>query len=857
MEPEHVEGKKKRRKCVSKAERLAKKSAAGTLTEEQRQSQIQQLVESNRSEDWDAASRLVSSSPSQLLFLMGLLNKQQSKAAAHYLKRWDLSPLGELPALLEAPPLASLLQDDPSTAATFLNHVADGTTMPPSTLYYLLNRFVLPWITTEKEAPLQALLHDFSSLKWLLVEHALVTGQGRHLVNQYAYVCRDLRGFSLAPWWSNDLREDSSADVRERIRQDVETSVRLAWPDASVRLFGSSLTNLCRATDDVDLCVLVPSVPVRGADSADLVVDIHGHLALYRPSPESIVVRNARIPVIKTQDPTTHLGIDLCVNNTAALWNSALLCAFLRHFPPLEALCQCIRQWAKARALVGSSHSLSSYSMVLLVVHWLQVRGFLPFVDVAMDDAIDVSGAAIDAAVARAFDEASMPSTAPPPPPLSVLLLDFFIFWASEFPYATHVASLRRREMLKDKPTAQLYLEDPIETKRNLGSYLNRDSQRTLRNEMLRVCVLVRQSAQHPPHHLLPQSLAFGRPPGMPPIDYVDDSLQSCLLRPRSPKSQWCTMTGDVVHGERAYVQISTVASSTEAQAALSVVRQHSCVGVDCEGVALSRTGRICVISVAVGFHVYLFDVMVAPALTEMLKPMLEDTATLKVLHDCRKDSDALFHQFGISLANVFDTQVGHAIGQLQRIKKVKEGTKCMQVSAESVVSLGNAHHECLAFGDLLWQYLSIHEDDKADVKKSMTEATWTVRPLSTQLQHYAAVDVVYLPVLYRVMAASLSVDAQRQCQARTDRYLSCRTWTYAITDEGHLPLGHVVRGYINNITARHVYVSVSPSLVAAVPVTNALAERPAGAADKQVGDVVSVRLVSHDTTLQGRFEAP
>jgi hypothetical protein len=41
------------------------------------------------------------------------------------------------------------------------------------------------------------------------------------------------------------------------------------------------------------------------------------------------------------------------------------------------------------------------------------------------------------------------------------------------------------------------------------------------------------------------------------------------------------------------------------------------------------------------------------------------------VMHDCRGDSDALFHQFGCSLGYVFDTQVAHTT--LQRARGVAD----------------------------------------------------------------------------------------------------------------------------------------------------------------------------------------
>lgn len=54
-----------------------------------------------------------------------------------------------------------------------------------------------------------------------------------------------------------------------------------------------------------------------------------------------------------------------------------------------------------------------------------------------------------------------------------------------------------------------------------------------------------------------------------------------------------------------------------------------------------------------------MFDVFQAGlGVTCELKSMLEDDSIVKVMHDCRQDSAALYYQMGIKLQNVFDSQV-------------------------------------------------------------------------------------------------------------------------------------------------------------------------------------------------------
>ncbi|RHY24150.1 hypothetical protein DYB32_009107 [Aphanomyces invadans] len=507
--------------------------------------------------------------------------------------------------------------------------------------------------------------------------------------------------------------------------------------------------------------------------------------------------------------------------------------------------------------------------MVLLVIHWLQVRGVVPYVDVSCSHSLDVS--AMDDTIAQAFDDAVVPSDATDGlRPVPELLMDFFVFWASEFPYATRIASLRRDDLVKEGKHANspiLFLEDPIETTRNLGSYLNRDTQRLLRNEMVRVCVLVRQWQIQPPPSLLLQSVLFDDCSLNPQATavYAPDALHACIVRRRSAHSQSFTMTGDVVFGERSRLKVDVVATNNnDARDVVAMAFRRGIVGLDCEGVALGRTGMICLVSLSVGSRVFLFDILASPSLMQVLKPLLECPSTLKVMHDCRKDSDALFHQFGIVLTNVFDTQVGYAMCQLQRVNKSKEATKCLPVRT-LVIPLGNANSECIAFSDLLWQCLSIYEPAKHEVKASMTSATWTVRPLTAQLMHYAAVDVMYLPVLYRVLVKALTADSLALTQKRTTKYLSCREWTYAVpaaTDPSSpaVSIGQVVPGFINNVTQKNVYVSISPNVVAAVAISTPTLPIPGdGMSALHVGDAVSMCISSVDASgaVIGEFHSP
>ncbi|KAJ7779269.1 ribonuclease H-like domain-containing protein [Mycena metata] len=100
----------------------------------------------------------------------------------------------------------------------------------------------------------------------------------------------------------------------------------------------------------------------------------------------------------------------------------------------------------------------------------------------------------------------------------------------------------------------------------------------------------------------------------------------------------------------------------------LAALANTTSLAVDLEGVALCRSGTLCLVQLkASGSDViWLIDVVVlgASAFEESgpggksLKRVLESRSVKKIFFDVRNDSDALFNLFGITLANVYDLQL-------------------------------------------------------------------------------------------------------------------------------------------------------------------------------------------------------
>ncbi|XP_028933237.1 piRNA biogenesis protein EXD1 [Ornithorhynchus anatinus] len=166
---------------------------------------------------------------------------------------------------------------------------------------------------------------------------------------------------------------------------------------------------------------------------------------------------------------------------------------------------------------------------------------------------------------------------------------------------------------------------------------------------------------------------------------------------------------------------------------AMTHIKKQSVLSVAAEGVPPSRHGTLCWLQVATTARVYLFDIHLLGhrAFENGLRLVLEDRGVLKVTHDCRWLSDCLAHQYGIVLANVFDTQVADVL----------------QFSRETG---GYLPHRVSTLQESLMRHLKLPAGRMAflgDRQRLIEEnaGLWLVRPLPPALPKALALEAAYL----------------------------------------------------------------------------------------------------------------
>ncbi|GJP52507.1 hypothetical protein CLOM_g11610 [Closterium sp. NIES-68] len=188
-------------------------------------------------------------------------------------------------------------------------------------------------------------------------------------------------------------------------------------------------------------------------------------------------------------------------------------------------------------------------------------------------------------------------------------------------------------------------------------------------------------------------------------------------------------------------------------------------IGFDCEGIDLARHGQLCVMQLALPCAIYLVDVVAGGRqLVEECKGALESPRVVKAIHDCKRDGEALYFQFGVRLQGIFDTQLAHALIEEAR------GSADVQSDQISFVQLAS-----------MPQYCGVAYDEKEEVRQLMRQdpAFWEHRPWTPVMLRAAADDVRFLPTIHRRMHALLSAGPNgptrlRQLAVQSELHARC-----------------------------------------------------------------------------------
>eukprot|EP00515_Schizochytrium_aggregatum_P007880 CAMPEP_0202077760 /NCGR_PEP_ID=MMETSP0964-20121228/5550_1 /ASSEMBLY_ACC=CAM_ASM_000500 /TAXON_ID=4773 /ORGANISM="Schizochytrium aggregatum, Strain ATCC28209" /LENGTH=333 /DNA_ID=CAMNT_0048645045 /DNA_START=359 /DNA_END=1360 /DNA_ORIENTATION=- len=205
-------------------------------------------------------------------------------------------------------------------------------------------------------------------------------------------------------------------------------------------------------------------------------------------------------------------------------------------------------------------------------------------------------------------------------------------------------------------------------------------------------------------------------------------------------------------------------------------------VALDAEGVSLSRTGPLTLLSLLDmtteedNPTAYLLDVQVLgrESFREAAKALLESHDVIKVLFDCRTDADALFHQYGVKLENIID---------LQTMKQaVDHHTKSYRSKTENgryrlVPNMNKVCAAHLSEAQNAWLNMGLGEMAPHKANKNV----WAERPLAVEALQYAASDAHGIRLLHKALS---EVGISKRLQLAMEDFSEIRLGFFRDRDE-------------------------------------------------------------------------
>ncbi|NWT72839.1 GLD2 polymerase, partial [Prunella himalayana] len=241
-------------------------------------------------------------------------------------------------------------------------------------------------------------------------------------------------------------QQASDLDRKELCRTELQREIQLIFPQSRLFLVGSSLNGFGTRTSDGDLCLVVKEEPVNQKTEARRILSLvqklfSTKLCNYIERPQLI---RAKVPIVKFRDkklntmmlhfffiPNSNVDFDLNVNNVIGIRNTFLLRSYAFIENRVRPLVLVVKKWASFHDINDASRgTLSSYSLVLMVLHYLQTlpEPILP----SLQKNYPVS-------VSYGFTTSYI---------LGDLLIGFFKYYATEFDWSHQMISVREAKAI-------------------------------------------------------------------------------------------------------------------------------------------------------------------------------------------------------------------------------------------------------------------------------------------------------------------------------------------------------------------------------------------------------------------------
>ncbi|TFY57295.1 hypothetical protein EVJ58_g7113 [Rhodofomes roseus] len=263
------------------------------------------------------------------------------------------------------------------------------------------------------------------------------------------------------------------ADAVRRVNAVMQKSFGTRF---EVTVFGSTLYGTDTADSDLDLVILDQKRPkmLSPTDDEELrgPYNLQAVAATLRRAKRRSVpmfinietVGKAVVPIVKFKDTATRIYCDMNVNDRLGVLNTSLIMRYCILSPLVRPMMFVIKYWARHRGLnepTGPQPAFNSYTLALMTIAFLQMRGLLPNIQSGHDGEYpDEDNYVWFRKVTRLTGEITHMKCdtfvrpmrefkpARDTPSLRQALVEWFDYWASEHDYSKTAVSVRDGGMI-------------------------------------------------------------------------------------------------------------------------------------------------------------------------------------------------------------------------------------------------------------------------------------------------------------------------------------------------------------------------------------------------------------------------
>uniref|UniRef100_A0A671L2H6 polynucleotide adenylyltransferase n=1 Tax=Sinocyclocheilus anshuiensis TaxID=1608454 RepID=A0A671L2H6_9TELE len=240
-------------------------------------------------------------------------------------------------------------------------------------------------------------------------------------------------------------QQNDDLEKKEQCRAALQRDIQTILP---FFLAGSSLNGFGSRSSDADLCLVIEEGTVNHRTDAVYVLSLVRKLFYTLSYIERPQLIRAKVPILKFRDRVSGVEFDLNFNNTVGIRNTFLLRTYAYVEKRVRPIILVIKKWASHHRINDASRgTLSSYTLVLMVLHYLQTLPE-PVIPCLQMDYPECFNPTMDIHLVPSGPSNILAFVSKNQSSLGDLLLGFLKYYATVFKWDKHVISVREAKAL-------------------------------------------------------------------------------------------------------------------------------------------------------------------------------------------------------------------------------------------------------------------------------------------------------------------------------------------------------------------------------------------------------------------------